>query len=315
MIFTSTPYLPSRKRLNHPFSLILLSKEPKQKARRPRQKVCDDLPETQPIQVADGFVTFTKHFKYLGSYISYNLRDDYDIQNRVLNASKAMGALKNFWDNPHVDLYSKFLIRAIPLNLLLWGCETWSMRKQLMDKLEVFVHRSCRRILHITMTQVKDERITNEQVRKTFYSLPSVPHLIAARQLSFIGKVIRGPFDQPPKMLLTAWCNNKRKPGRPFLHNKDFIVKNLKLLFDRVDDVIIDDFGTLKDWINEASDELYWEKLIKCMLHPEEQLPDRPTTWNRRRRSARNRRSEPQPPPSTPPGRRRRPRVVPFLPA
>ena len=120
------------------------------------------------------------------------------------------------------------------------------------------------------MTQVKDERITNEQIRKTFYSLPSVPHLIAARQLSFIGKVVRGPFDQPPKMLLTAWCDNKRKPGRPFLHNKDFIVKNLKLLFDKVDDVIIDDSGTLKDWINEANDELYWEKLIKCLLHPDE---------------------------------------------
>ena len=84
-------------------------------------------------------------------------------------------------------------------------------------------------------------------------------------------------------MLLTAWCDNKRKPGRPFLHNKDFIVKNLKLLFDKVDDVIIDDSGTLKDWINEANDELYWERLIKCMLHPEEKLPDRPTSWNRRR--------------------------------
>ena len=126
------------------------AKTESEKAKTEREdRMYDDLPETQPIQVADGFVTFTKHFKYLGSYISYNLRDDYDIQNRVLNASKAMGALKNFWDNPHVDLYSKFLIfRAIPLNLLLWGCETWSMRKQLMDKLEVFVHRSCRRILH-----------------------------------------------------------------------------------------------------------------------------------------------------------------------
>ena len=81
----------------------------------------DALEETQPILVADGFVTFTRHFKYLGSYVSYNLRDDYDIETRIAAASASMGALKNFWDNPHVELYSKYLLFcAIPMNLLLW---------------------------------------------------------------------------------------------------------------------------------------------------------------------------------------------------
>lgn len=37
------------------------------------------LDKTKPIVVKDGFVTFTEHFKYLRSYISYNLRDDFDI--------------------------------------------------------------------------------------------------------------------------------------------------------------------------------------------------------------------------------------------
>ncbi|EJK64055.1 hypothetical protein THAOC_15248 [Thalassiosira oceanica] len=36
-----------------------------------------DLDQTQPIAVKDGFVTFTMHFKYLGSFISYNLRDEF----------------------------------------------------------------------------------------------------------------------------------------------------------------------------------------------------------------------------------------------
>ena len=74
--------------------------------------------------------TFCKHFKYLGSYVSYNLCDDYDVEDRIAAANKSMGALRNFWHNPHVDMYSKFLIyNAIPTNLLLWGCETWALRK------------------------------------------------------------------------------------------------------------------------------------------------------------------------------------------
>ncbi|EJK66387.1 hypothetical protein THAOC_12701 [Thalassiosira oceanica] len=70
------------------------------------------------------------HFKYLGSFISYNLRDDFDIDLRIKKAGQAMGALKHFFSNEHVDTYTKHLIfKAIPLNLLLWGCETWSLRE------------------------------------------------------------------------------------------------------------------------------------------------------------------------------------------
>ena len=77
------------------------------------------LDQTKPIAVKDGFVTFTMHFKYLGSFISYNLRDDFDIDTRIKKAGMAMGALKHFFNNKHVVTYTKHLIfKAIPLNLL-----------------------------------------------------------------------------------------------------------------------------------------------------------------------------------------------------
>jgi hypothetical protein len=40
----------------------------------------DALPETDQIVIADGYVTFCRKFKHLGSRISYNLRDDSDIE-------------------------------------------------------------------------------------------------------------------------------------------------------------------------------------------------------------------------------------------
>ena len=58
-------------------------------------------------------------------HISYNLRDDFDIDLRIKKAGQAMGALKHFFNNEHVDTYTKYhIFKAIPLNLLLWGCET-----------------------------------------------------------------------------------------------------------------------------------------------------------------------------------------------
>ena len=47
----------------------------------------DELEETTPITVADGLVTFCRHFMFLGSFISFSLCDDFDIKNRVTAAT------------------------------------------------------------------------------------------------------------------------------------------------------------------------------------------------------------------------------------
>jgi hypothetical protein len=169
-----------------------------------------------------------------------------------------MGALKDVWRNPHLDIYNKYLLfQAIPMNLLLWGAETWSLRKTQLDELEVFLHRSIRRILQIAMSTVKEERIRNKRVHEMFYSIPCVRNMIASWQADFIGKMIQGPPDRPSRNMITACCDHKRRVGRPQTTGKNFIVENLRLLFQDVYTVNIDCFGSLRDWINEANDEGY----------------------------------------------------------
>ena len=97
-----------------------------------------------------------------------------------------------------------------------------------------------------------------------------------------------GPWDRPSKRMLTDCCNHKRLQGIPNYHNKGTIVKNLKLLFAKVDKVRIDYKGSLKDWIREASHKQYWEQLVKCLLDKNCDIPERPSEWPRPRRSPRN---------------------------
>jgi len=171
----------------------------------------DKLQETANFCVTDGYVSFTRTFRYLGSLINDSLRDDDDITARIASATAAMGALKDVWRNPHLDIYNKYLLfRAIPMNLLLWGAETWSLRKTQLDQLGVFLHRSIRHIFQISMSTVKEERIRNEKVRQIFYSIPCVGNMIASRQADFIGKMIRGPPDRPSRNMITACCDHKR---------------------------------------------------------------------------------------------------------
>jgi len=188
------------------------------------------------------------------------------------------------------------------MNLLLWGCEAWSLQQSLLDKLEVFLTRNVRKILRISMYQVKNERITNDQVRKRFYHIPCIKNMIAAQLLSFIGKAVRDPHPlRPTKLMLTTCCNNSRKRGRPYTTNKDTIVNCLVLLFECVPEVTIDQSqGSMIDWVKEVNNEKYWKSLIQCLLKSTEEIPTRPTDegWNQIPRP------QPQPAPCPMPERR-----------
>ena len=103
-----------------------------------------DTKETKTILIGEfGMITFTIHFKYIGSYILYSLTDDYDIEHRISQASAAMISLNSFWVDNTVGNFSKYVfVCLIPCNLLLWGCQRWEIGEATLNKLEVFLHRN-----------------------------------------------------------------------------------------------------------------------------------------------------------------------------
>jgi hypothetical protein len=92
--------------------------------------------------------------------------------------------------------------------------------------------------------------------------------------MDFVGKMIRGPPDRPSRNMITACCDHKRRVGRPQTTGKNFMVENLRLLFQDVPTVQIDRYGSLRNWIHEASNEKYWCQLVEHLLHPSTPLPD-----------------------------------------
>ena len=195
------------------------------------------LAETRLIVVSDGFVSFCPHLKYLGSWLSFSLRDDYDVERQIGAANASMGALDNFWKDHNVVMYSKYMIfRVIPCNLILWVCKSWALCQTFLNKLEVFLHSSIRRILNINMVQGRERHIKNSHIRVMFYNIPCVRNQVAFRKLIYVGKVLCCEESHVPTILLTAWCNNPRKRGGQLLTNKDSLVCNLRLIILSIDD-------------------------------------------------------------------------------
>ena len=282
----------------------------------------DQIAETKRATIGDGYVEFTKHFTYLGTNVSYNLKDDYDISQRITKAFQSMGALKNVWDDPHIDLYSKYLLfMAIPINQLLWGCESWALKESSLKDIDIFITQSIRRIIGISMTEVKENKITNKKLQERFYNIPTGRCMIASRQLQFLGKIVRSEDSSIPKQLLTAWVNHKRLPGGVLTTTKNSYVKSLQMLYPkniyRKDDdtgkkvpveIHMDRFGSLKYWIDDAMDKRRWHWMIDSKLRfPHRDLPEPTTNNSNQSPPPPNFNSDPPPqddqPPPTPPQR------------
>ena len=179
-------------------------------------KTYSSSPETDRIWLDHRcFIDFSLEFTYLGSIITFDLIDNGpDIDRRIKKASQSMGMLNNLWNNDFLDLTTKkSFFLAIPVNLLLWDCESWALKESDYAKLDAFLHRSARQILRIKMSTVREERIRNEQVRKMFQDLLDIRSMVAARQLHFVSKTVRQHPDPEhiPKQLLAAWVNTIRE--------------------------------------------------------------------------------------------------------
>ena len=169
-----------------------------------------------------------------------------------------MGALREFFKNDHVNLRTKYLIYlAIPINILLWGCESWGCAKSHIKKMSAFHHKSMRSILGINMHQVQEERIKNEQVRERFLDMRPIEDLISERQLRWLGKLARMEEERLPKQLLTTWCSNPRPRGRPQQTIRHCLVSSLQRVLPE-----IAANGHTSKWTHLAEDNILWSKLM-----------------------------------------------------
>ncbi len=69
-----------------------------------------------------------------------------------------------------------------------------------------------------------------------------------------------------------SWENNDEEL-------KEDMVENLCLLLHIAPTVQIDQYGSLRTWIYDASNKKYWCQLVDWLLHPLTPLPDQPADW------------------------------------
>jgi exonuclease III len=153
-----------------------------------------------PVITIDGNpLKAVEHFKYLGSIVSNDASMDAEITARIAKATSAFGRLiKRLWTNRGVRLDTKISVyKATVLTSLMYGCETWTLNKQQINRLEKFHQSSLRKIARIRWFH----KVTNYEVlsRCKIHSLQS---MLEKAKLRWTGHVIRMDNGRIPKALL-----------------------------------------------------------------------------------------------------------------
>ena len=132
---------------------------------------------------------------------------------------------------------------ACVLAVLLWGAETCVPMEPEINKMNVFHHRSICWILKIKMSQVQEERMTNESIRSKFGKIKPINVIIREPQLNFIGHVVQK--SGIANTVLSAWTEGRRPCGCPIYTTRSTYLKYLKEILPNH----TKDDGELSSWI------------------------------------------------------------------
>ena len=157
-----------------------------------------------PLQEVD---TFT----YLGSVISREGGTDEDVQARIQKARAAFVMLKKIWQSKEIKTQTKLRIfNSNVKSVLLYGSETWRSSSAVKRKLQTFVNRCLRRILHLHWTDKVSNRDLWERTGQE-----AVDTTIQGRKWRWLGHTLRKPATSITRQSLTWNPQGKRKRGRP----------------------------------------------------------------------------------------------------
>ena len=134
-----------------------------------------------------------------------------DISARINKARNSYCSLRNIWKSNIYCLKTKLrLFNSNVISVLLYGCQSWRVSKDDMNKLDVFQTKCLRRTCNIFWPN----KISNEDLYRRTNSSP-ISTQIQKHRLRWLGHVLRMPQDSIPKVALRWTPTGKRNRGRP----------------------------------------------------------------------------------------------------
>ena len=141
------------------------------------------------IRLRDTAMKQVSSFKYLGSIIHEDGKCDTDIKSRIGMSKAAFGQIRKILISLSINVRTRIrVLKAYVWSVLLFGCEAWTISKEMRKRLEAAEIWFYRRMLRVPWTA----RRSNEDVLRMAGTKRELLSVIRKRQLGFLGHILRG---------------------------------------------------------------------------------------------------------------------------
>ena len=140
-------------------------------------------------------------FKYLGSTITEDGRCETEIEVRIAIAKTAFMKRRELLSRAININLKKKIIKTMAWSILLYGAETWTLKKDEIPQLEACEMWFWRRLLKIKGT----DKISNEEVLQRVDEQRTLIDTIFRRKRKWVGHVVRG--DALMKLMMMIYIN------------------------------------------------------------------------------------------------------------
>ena len=146
-------------------------------------------------------------FIFLDSKITAD--GDYDIKRRLFLGRRALTILDSILKSSDITLLTKVLIvQAMAFPIVIYGCESWTVKKAEHQRIDAFELWCWRRLLRVPWTA----RRSNQSILKEISPEYSLEGLVLKLKLQYF-RHLMGRMNSLEKTLILAKIEDKRRRG------------------------------------------------------------------------------------------------------
>lgn len=166
------------------------------------------------LTVGGNFIERVTHQKYLGAWLNETVDPDEEIRSRIEIARANFVRMRNVLCCRSLSISVRLnVLRSYVWSSLFYGCETWTLKTAMMNRLEAFEMWCYRRILRISWV----DKISNVRVLRRLNQERELLRIVKRRKLAYLGHLLRGPKYRLLQTILEGKIEGKRRIGRKCL--------------------------------------------------------------------------------------------------